>query len=248
MNFGLKELIGYTVDCPDGEIGKADDLYFDDFQWAIRYLVVDTGSLLNGKKVLISPEAFERVDRVQKRFYLNIKKEVVESSPEAIQSDLPILRQQEADLHDYYGWPYYWSDALTPGTVPGTYIPASIPVTGPENQPERSEVTDSHLRSTTEVIGHHISARDGEIGRVEDFISNDGNWKILYMIVDTGRWLPGQKVLISPTWIRKVDWTDSKVDVDLKRETIQNSPPYDPSIPLDNQYLERLDTHYGKKQ
>lgn len=48
-----KDLIGHAIHATDGDIGKVVDLYFDDERWAIRYLVVDTGGWLTGRKVLI---------------------------------------------------------------------------------------------------------------------------------------------------------------------------------------------------
>ena len=50
-----KELIGYTIRALDDDVGHVDDFYFDDRYWLIRYLVVDTGGWLSGRKVLLSP-------------------------------------------------------------------------------------------------------------------------------------------------------------------------------------------------
>ena len=50
-------LIGKTVNALNGEIGSVDDLYFDDQTWSVRYLVVDTGKWLPGRKVLVATEA-----------------------------------------------------------------------------------------------------------------------------------------------------------------------------------------------
>jgi hypothetical protein len=105
---------------------------------------------------------------------------------------------------------------------------------------------EHHLRSTREVIGYHIQARDGEIGHVEDFIADDQTWAIQYMVVDTRNWLPGRKVLIAPAWIEKVDWLERLVHVDLLRETIQNSPEFDPSAPVNRAYEVRLYDYYGR--
>ena len=76
------------------------------------------------------------------------------------------------------------------------------------------------------MIGYHIEAGDGEIGRVEDFIVDDRTWAIRYLDVDTRNWWPGKKVLVSPAWIDKVSWPDSKVYVDLSREAIKNGPEW----------------------
>jgi hypothetical protein len=92
------------------------------------------------------------------------------------------------------------------------------------------------------------SANDGEIGHVDDFLVDDENWTIRYVVVDTRNWWPGKKVLISPEWIRSVSWTDSRVYVDLSRDTIKNGPEYDPSTPLSREYENRLYKHYGRSQ
>jgi hypothetical protein len=57
MKRSLKSLIGYTISATDGEIGKGKDFYFDDETWAIRYLILETGDWLFGRKVLISSQA-----------------------------------------------------------------------------------------------------------------------------------------------------------------------------------------------
>jgi sporulation protein YlmC with PRC-barrel domain len=114
----------------------------------------------------------------------------------------------------------------------------------PEEEP--NEPGDPHLRSTKEVIGYHIRARDGEIGHVEDFVVNDETWTIHFVVVDTRNWWPGRKVLMAPTWIKQVDWAEGKVEVDLSKGTIEKSPQYDPSLPLDAQYEKELYDYYDR--
>src|SRR6478752_6001310 len=60
----VKELHDFTVGASDGEIGEVKDVYFDDERWAIRYMVVEAGGWLNGRKVLISPISVRDVDWV----------------------------------------------------------------------------------------------------------------------------------------------------------------------------------------
>jgi uncharacterized protein YrrD len=48
-------LKGFAIHATDGELGAVSDLYFDDDSWTIRYLTVDTGGWLGGRRVLISP-------------------------------------------------------------------------------------------------------------------------------------------------------------------------------------------------
>ena len=71
------------------------------------------------------------------------------------------------------------------------------------------------------------------IGDVDDFIINDSTWKIEFMLVDTGNWFPGKKVLISPEWIKEVDWENSTVTLAATEEQVKNSPEYQPSEAID---------------
>ena len=72
---------------------------------------------------------------------------------------------------------------------------------------------DPHLRGTHAVSGYTIHAKDGDLGHVEDFIVDDETWVIRYLIVNTGNWWPGKKILVSPEWIKRVSWSESKVYV-----------------------------------
>lgn len=53
MQQSVNNLVGYTISAKDGELGKVSEFYFDDHTWSIRYLVVETGSWLSERKVLI---------------------------------------------------------------------------------------------------------------------------------------------------------------------------------------------------
>jgi hypothetical protein len=66
------------------------------------------------------------------------------------------------------------------------------------------------------------------------------------MVADTGKWLPGRKVLISPDWVNFVDWPQKAVGVDMTREAVKNSPEYDPAAPVNRAYEVRLYDFYGR--
>jgi hypothetical protein len=243
----LKELRGYTIHATDGNIGKAHDLYFDDEHWVLRYLVVDTGGWLSGRRVLISPVALGQPDWQAHWFPVLLTKTQVEHSPD-IDTDRPVSRQQEHALHSYYRWPIYW--AHSPLVSAGTPLVMPPETLHPEKSEEEAsgeeDQGDVHLRSIREVIGYNIHARDGEIGHVEDFIADDDTWVIRYLVVDTRKVLPGKKVLVSPQWIERVSWRASEVYMDLAQESIRNHPEYDPSEPVNRAYEERLYDYYGR--
>ena len=127
---------------------------------------------------------------------------------------------------------------------PYPYIERDNEKWNPSNQVVK--VWDPHLRSTHDVSGHTIQATDGEIGHVEDFFVDDDTWAIRYLVVDTRNWWPGKKVLISPKWIERVSWRESKVFINLTRAAIKQSPEYPHENLLTRDYETSLHQHYSR--
>ena len=101
------------------------------------------------------------------------------------------------------------------------------------------------LRSLDEMRGFSIQATDGEIGHVEDFYFDDMTWTIRYLVVDTGPWLFGREVLVSPVAMGNPDWDDQVLPVDLSREQVKNSPDVDLDQPVSRQHEEAIHAYYG---
>jgi uncharacterized protein YrrD len=241
MLIKAKTLKGYKLESRDGEIGKVKEFYFDDRHWAIRYLVADTGDWLTGRQVLISPYALRAVIKEEQRLAVDLTKKQIENSP-SLDSDKPVSRQFEDAYYGYYEWPGYWNGPYMWGSYP--YI---VRDREKWNEPTKAEKAwDPHLRSTHDVSGRHIQAADGEIGHVVDFIIDDETWAIRYLIIDTQNWWPGKKVLVSPQWIERVSWSESKVFVNLSRETIKKSPEYTDDSLLTRDYEMGLHRHYDR--
>ncbi len=233
-----RDLKGYKILATDGEIGHVHDFYFDDRDWILRYLVIDTGKWLPGRRVLISPVALGQPEWSSKLLPVVLSRQQIENSPH-ISEDEPVSRQHEIDLVRYYDWPTYWP--VSPIGVPPEGAMKRV-----EKEEARQEKGDPHLRSMREVTGYHIAATDGEIGHVEEFIVDDSNWIIRYMVIDTRNILPGKKVIISPQWIDNVDWQESKVEILLTQKSVKQSPEYDPSQPVNREYEEHLYDYYGR--
>jgi sporulation protein YlmC with PRC-barrel domain len=229
MLFNLHSIIGYPIRASDGDLGKIHEFYFDDATWTIRYMVVETKNWLSGRKVLISLVALGNPDWKSRTFSVNLTSVQVRNSPD-IDTERPVYRQHEAKLHAYYQWPRYWEDGYggTFGITPYPLYEESIAQESSES--ERKD--DPHLRSTRQVTGYHIHASDGEIGHVEDFVVDDESWKLSNLVVNTGNWLPGKKVLIPPAWIKRVNWADASVYLDRPREAIKTSPEFNPVTPV----------------
>ena len=239
----VTQLEGFVIHATDGELGTVYQLYFDDETWAIRYLTVTTG-WLGGQRVLISPISVIHADWQAKRLDVALTRTQVKNSPN-IDTDKPVSRQHEIAYSGYYGYPYYWGGPFLWGPA---YYPGGVKAAPKDTLADRirGESTDSHLRSTKAVTGYHIEATDGEIGHVEGFILDDEAWAIRYIEVATKNWWPGKKVLVSPAWIERVSWEDSKVYVGLSREAIKDCPEYIESKPITREYESRLYFHYGR--
>jgi hypothetical protein len=96
------------------------------------------------------------------------------------------------------------------------------------------------LRSVSAILNYALLAEDGEIGRCKDFLFDDDNWTIRYMVADTRKWLPGRKVLISPISLGAVDWSTRLFQVELARRQVEDSPECEPLAPINRDYERAL--------
>jgi uncharacterized protein YrrD len=243
MKRSVNSLIGYSIGATNGEMGKVKEFYFDDKTWTIRYLIVETGNWLSGRKVLISPEAVLIPDWENEIFPVNLTEEQVKNSPE-IDTDKPVSHQEELKLYRHYPWTNYWGDdTLGLGVPPVSMF--HVLQTDEDNPGDKESDDDPHLRSTKKVTGYSVIAADGEIGNIEDFIIDDSNWKLDFVIVDTGRWFPGKKVIISPKWIKEIKWDTSTVIVNASVDNVKNSPEFDPDKPISEVFESTLNYYNG---
>lgn len=239
------DLRQYSIEATDGSIGSVHDHYFDDRFWTLRYIVVDTGNWLPGRKVLIAPEAIIRTDSEGKSLSLNLSKQQIENSPD-IGSDLPVSRQMEIEMRQRFGWAEH-QDVAAAGVVAPPLIPPFVPKAElQEVDPSIPTDSDPNLRSALEIDGYGISAKDDEIGSVDDLLIDDKEWVIRYLVIGTGIWLLGRKVLIAPRWCQGISWAHRVLDVAVPRESIETCPEYDPVMPVSREYEAVIHRHYQR--
>jgi len=247
------EVIGYTIGANDGQLGRVIDFLFDDETWLVRWLVVDTGSWLTGRKVLLPPSVLDHFSAVGDQFSVRLTMQQVKDSP-GVDTDLPVSRQMEMNTYDYYGWNPYWSSGLYMGGYSrGAGYMSPVPYGEPlrraeEIAAEEHENNDLHLRSVKAVTGYHIHASDGEIGHVADFLMEDADWGIHYFVVDTKNWWSGKKVLISPRSVKDIDWTNGLVNLNVARNRVKESPSYEASTVVDRVYENHFNNFYGNRR
>jgi len=241
----LRALEGCAIRATDGVIGEVRDCYFDDHSWVIRYLVVEAGSWLSSRKVLISPVAVGHPDWIEKVLPVSLTRAQVRNSPD-IDTDRPVSRQHEIRYLGYYGYPAYWggSGIWGSGVYPNLMIPdqAGFAETPPglRTEAERNEAAarsnpgrdeDPHLRSCNIVMSYHVEAEDGDIGHVEDMLIDDSTWAIRHLVVNTSNWWIGHPVLVTPDSIEAVSWIESTVSVNLTRQAVREAERYDAGVP-----------------
>jgi uncharacterized protein YrrD len=245
MLINAKDLNGFNVAASDAPAGEVKDTYFDDVLWTVRYLVVDTRAWLKGREVLISPLAVTHIDRDRQRLDLAVTQKQVDESP-SIETDKPVSRMMEAHLNRYYGYPDYWTFGTNAPIWGWGDLPVLPPASAEPIPPLDSGDTNTHLRSSREVMGYHIKARDETFGHVEDMLVDPESWAIRYLLIDTRNWWPGPPVLVGVEWAADIDWNTRTLAVDLDAERIKSSPQYDPANPLSREYETDLHKHYGR--
>jgi sporulation protein YlmC with PRC-barrel domain len=222
----IKKLYGDKLGASDGEIGHVKDFYFDDQNWAIRYLVADTGSWLTGRQVLISPHSLGRLDQTEKILGVTLTRKQIENSP-SILTHKPVSRQYEEEYYEYYGWPYYWQgDGLWGMSgLPMVPLPTEpLPNKRAPARRARGKRPDAHLRSTQTVKGYAIQAKDGTSGRVSDFMIDPHSWAIVQLVIKIGSRLSGKEVLIPTKKVGRISYDESTVFVNLSGKAVAQSP------------------------
>lgn len=101
------------------------------------------------------------------------------------------------------------------------------------------------LRSENEIRGYRIAAKDGPVGKVKDFLFDEEHWTVRYMVADTGTWLPGRKVLISPITLGRPDWAEQLFPVRMTKDEIESMPELDSDAPVSREYEKHWFDRYG---
>jgi hypothetical protein len=223
------ELRGYVIGAIDGPFGTIKDFLFDDEAWRVRWLVVDTRGFLDGRKVLLPALALRSLNHVGRQISANLTKWEMANSPSAddglsisrrAHHDGPYVRGADGPRARYRaGGGFAAANREPPNRAFRTWDRAF--------ETPRATPWGWDLRSVKEITGYHIAAADGEVGRVADFLVEDGDWSLHDVVIDARNGWRGKRVLISPRSIDSVDWSMRRVRVDFDRRRIQERPAYD---------------------
>jgi len=229
---------GAKVQAEGETLGRVRDVFFDDRHWRARYFVVDVGSYLSGRRVLVSPLAVGEPDWESGLLPVRLSRQQIEASP-PVDARLPVSRRSEEALAAHYGWAQYWGRIAAGGFNPREPL---------DEGPAAAETGEAgHLRSVAEVIGYTLATEDREVGVVEDLLLGTTKWRVRYLVANTRRWLRGRRVLLAPAWVKQFHWAKRHIHVALNTHEIENSPELEPDSPITEAYEKRLRKHYGRE-
>jgi len=215
----LNDQSGKRVHALDGDIGHVSEFYFDDKSWSVRYLVIDTGKWLPGRKVLVSTIALDNLSFGSENVCVSITKEQIKNSPD-IDTDMPVARQHEIALHQHYGWELYWGGE---SLLASPELLESATKHTVESVNKGGKPFNPHLRSTKVITGFHVHATDGNIGRIDDFIVETQTWIITNIVIGIRSFFYNRQVMISSESIDKIILEENKVYINLSEKEIINS-------------------------
>jgi hypothetical protein len=257
MFINVRNIRDMIVSATDGHLGKVSQFLFDDQSWAIRYLVVEIGPFVAKEKKLLSPATFVSVG--PEGFKVNITTYRIRNSPN-IDTDKPVSREKEEELHRYYDWPYYWNNPEYSNTFGTSLYPGygDYPYSEPlyrdreiaekaKNEHERIMKSDKNrLRSTKELSGYTAIARGKRIGTIDDFLMDDLDFALRYTIINVDALVPPIKIILASHWTQKIVWDSKSIYFDIDATLIENGPQYNPEMLISRDYESRLFDYYHK--
>jgi hypothetical protein len=126
--------------------------------------------------------------------------------------------------------------------------PSRFAPDGPGGTPLRRPTPpegDDILRSANHLHGYRLRAVDGEIGRLDELLVEDGSWTVRWVVADTGGWIDDRRTLISPLAVTGVEDDEGEVSLSLTREQVEHSPPITHDEPVSRAHEAELMRHYG---
>lgn len=277
-------LLNYTFFGTDDYIGACLDIYFDDWDWTVRYFVVEISEPVSSPRVLISPLAITKIDHNRKEISVNLATDKIHNSPE-LDTNLPISRQYEIALRRYYEWPEYWgqTDFLDTPEVTKTQDEDTIPMdevgkpiqertdipdleesyetdTSMEiipDEPEEDELFEAEfgrseedvaysqeLRSVVEMKNYFLQTSTAGFSTVTDFIIDESDWNIKYLVINLRNSHENEFVLITPEWLQQIDWGAERMFISLSQEQLEMAPRYNPKIEISEEFERKIYSYF----
>jgi hypothetical protein len=233
MLLSIRQLCRYRVEAQDRKLGKADDFYFDEQDWRVRYMVVNDGRWLPSNRTLVPASLFGQPDTLAQSLKVEASRdELSVISHEG--SEQPRYQREEEIIRHRYGGSLYRNGGGHFSSASGMVATQALDIAEAEaTAPSRPVGGDAieprrEIRSAREIMGYHIEALDGPVGICADFLVDDDGWEIRYLMVNTKSWKPGRRVLIPRAWVEEMSWAESRIHMKVGRQKLKTSARYDP--------------------
>lgn len=224
----MNSVRGCKVEAVDGILGSICDIFIDDENWNLRYIVVDTGDWLPGKKIVLPPVAVLYQPRwVEPTLPVRLTREQAQGCP-CLEEKLPVSQSAERQR----SWDAFWKIGPLKGKK--------------ERSSNSTEPDNAHLRSFLEMANYQVEASDKKVGQVEDFILSSDSWSIPYLVINTAEWFSGKKVLVNPAWVSNINYFDKVVSLKMTSEMVADAPEYDPREPVNREPETIYYDYYGR--
>ena len=260
MLFAVSGLMGCPVEASDGEVGVVRDFLFDHETWKIRWMAVEAGDWLPGRRrVFIHPSAIAPFELSPKpslpmmsspatlELTVKLARAQIEAGPHAHEDD-PVTRDMEALLYDYYGWDPYWGAAHFGAAVLPNAESQIVERCGAaraltlKSRRLTAAITCTAWPNSRAIIVHAV---DGDIGHVENLLADDANWEVRYLVIATRNWWPGKVVQLSPYAVKDIDWFGERINMNVTRDQVRSAPAWDPLAMTNEVSEEDLHRHFG---
>ncbi|WP_332697414.1 PRC-barrel domain-containing protein [Halalkalibacter lacteus] len=216
----------------DGELGSIDDFYFEASNLMIRYFAINTRKWFFGGTGLLSPKAFAAINIPEQMIEVTITKEQLKNSPK-LSDHSPLSLAYEKKLNHYYGWSLYWKDQIAP-PIEGENLsgsPMNGVFTSADDQQELVQLNQTHhvLRTSSELIGCKVYAKNKEVGKITDLVIDHQSWDIRFLEIDIGGFLSKQVVPLSTNWISEINWIDGVVLMNKDKQEVEQTLSFEGS-------------------
>ena len=243
----LSDLEGMAVLAPiKNKVGTVKQAYFDDSEWAFRFFVVDTRRSHGKREVLLSPLAAKDIKPAERVLSVFLEDEQVLEGPSAEDFNFYSKNIQEQELKAYYGWP---REAMDDANLKSdsekdekTFVlPEAIPFSKSEKDSEQ------FLLCQTEFLKKcKIDASNTQFGKVKDVLFEMQTWRIKFLAINTGGWLPGEAVLI-PVEYAKIDYDNQLIKVPFSHDVLKGAPIFDQKNDFSSEEEENVVAYYREK-
>lgn len=225
MLYRTKQFYGKHLETRDGDrVGHISDCYFDERNWTVLFFGVDTDWWTPFRRVLVSPRVFLSIPRHGRVLPVNLTRRQIENGP-ALDPNEPVTARHGADFYRYYNWPFYWLGGSLWGP---SDFPGEGPGAGPQLPPNRKDTrivpAEEHLRSTRALFGFPIQCPSARIGKVEDLMVDDKQWRVHYLVMELDHhWFVPETMIISTQKVLPIDWQRERVSITPSKNEISRA-------------------------